>query len=120
MVYFRMFDKRQVKSIFRLGSKYRLSDEEFRQRGAFIISVMSWTSYEVKSWTEDFAPFNRRFKPDWSALYEYHLEHPNEIKRTHPFLPRLSDAETEDEYYTRLEEYLQSFPDEPRLIDIQL
>jgi hypothetical protein len=104
-VFFRMFNKNQVKSIFCLPRSYKLSDEEFAQRGNFIITTMSWCSYETKCWVQDFAAFNTRFKPKWIELYNFHLQKPLEIKKTNPIFPRLPD-ESEDNYYERMNIFL--------------
>ncbi len=109
--YFRMLDKSQVKSLFKLGYRYKLSDEEYLEKGRFVIAVLSWVGYETKCFYQDVLPFNNRFKPDWVKLYQYHLEHPTSVKTTWPLLPRVSEEETYTEYRKRMDLYLTSVPE---------
>lgn len=104
-VFFRMFNKNQIKTIFKLPKTYKLSDQEFTERGKFVITTMGWCNYETKCWVQDFAPFNTRYKPNWVELYNFHLENPLEIKKTNPLLPRLPD-ETDSIYYKRMDAFL--------------
>ena len=104
-VFFRMFKKTQIKNIFRLPRSYKLSDEEFSLRGKFIISAMCWCGYETKCWVQDFVYFDRRFKPNWIEMYNFHLQNPLEIEKTNPLFYRLSD-ETNSSYYKRMDDFL--------------
>lgn len=104
-VFFRMFGKNQIKTIFRLPKSYKLSDEEFAERGKFVITTMAWCNYETKCWVQDYVPFITRFKPNWVELYNFHLQNSNEIKNSNPLLPRLPD-ETDTLYYKRMDAFL--------------
>ena len=114
--YFRMLDKKAVKVIFKLGHRYKLSNEEYIERGRFVITTMSHCGYEVKCMYQDYIPFNNRFKPDWISMYNYHLQNPTSIKDTNPLLPRLPE-ETNSDYNTRLDKFFENHP-EPQTIQI--
>jgi hypothetical protein len=40
MVYFRMLDKNQVKGLFGISRREKLSDEEFEKRAIFVINTL--------------------------------------------------------------------------------
>lgn len=98
MVYFRMLDKNQVKGLFRISRREKLSDEEFEKRAIFVINTLGWNGYETKCYYQDVIPFNKEFNPNWVELYNKHVEDPTRIKKFNPIFP----DETEEMYYKRI------------------
>jgi hypothetical protein len=96
-MYFRMLNKKQVKSAFNISHRIKLSDEDFQNRALFIINTMSWNDYEVKCFYRDFKEFQKEFNPDWQKLYQNHIENINDIKTKNPLFP----DETDEMYYAR-------------------
>lgn len=103
-MYFRMFDKLQVKKIFGLYCRDKMTDEEFIDRGSFIIAVMNWNGYDAKSYVKNYLPFKNRFNPNWKELYSIHLQDPEKIKTSNPLCPRLTN-ESKSDYMTRLYQF---------------
>jgi len=98
MVYFRMLDKNQVKGLFGISRREKLSDEEFEKRAIFVINTLGWNNYETKCYFQDVIPFNKRFNPNWLELYNKHLQDPTHIKNFNPIFPE----ETEEMYFKRI------------------
>ena len=105
-----MFDKTKIKSIYKISHREKMTDEDFADRGRFIITTMGWNNYETKCWVQDFVPFINRFKPDWKSLYEHHKNNPEEIRRSNPLCPRLPE-ESESEYDKRCDQFALDHPE---------